>query len=126
MRWRSDLNGTPLDTSPDPQTHVNGVLGCPGSTATARADDRCARGVLPLLGCSVASGDGLSQPCRNSSLATMAPLLEWSDSRLPIDDAADLRNLIGLMPAGTELDIVLYRERRQYSVNVRLGSGAQE
>lgn len=56
----------------------------------------------------------------------MAPLLEWSDSRLPIDDAADLRNLIGLMPAGTELDIVLYRERRQYSVNVRLGSGAQE
>ena len=40
---------------------------------------------------------------------------------LPVDDAADLRNMIGLMPVGAELDIVLYRANRQRSVKARVG-----
>jgi serine protease DegQ len=39
---------------------------------------------------------------------------------LPVDDAADLRNLIGLMPVGTELDIVLYRDKGRRSVHARV------
>jgi Do/DeqQ family serine protease len=36
-------------------------------------------------------------------------------------DADDLRNLIGLMPVGTDLAIVLYREGRERSVDAQVG-----
>ena len=41
---------------------------------------------------------------------------------LPIDDAADLRNLIGLMPVGARLDLVLYRDGRRRSVTASVGA----
>jgi serine protease DegQ len=43
----------------------------------------------------------------------------------PILDAGDLRNLVGIMPAGTGLDVVLYRAGRERSVNVRIGKVEQ-
>jgi serine protease DegQ len=39
----------------------------------------------------------------------------------PVQDADDLRNLIGLMPVGTELAIVLYRNGRARSVSAQVG-----
>ena len=39
----------------------------------------------------------------------------------PVLDADDLRNLIGLMPVGTELAIVLYRDGRERSVEAQVG-----
>jgi S1-C subfamily serine protease len=39
----------------------------------------------------------------------------------PVLDADDLRNLIGLMPVGTELTIVLYRDGRERSVEAQVG-----
>jgi serine protease DegQ len=39
----------------------------------------------------------------------------------PVLDADDLRNLIGLMPVGTDLAIVLYRDGRERAVNARVG-----
>jgi Do/DeqQ family serine protease len=39
----------------------------------------------------------------------------------PILDAGDLRNLVGVMPIGTELDIVLYRAGREQSLSARVG-----
>jgi S1-C subfamily serine protease len=39
----------------------------------------------------------------------------------PIADAADLRNLVGLLPVGTELGIVLYRDGQELSVDARIG-----
>ena len=39
----------------------------------------------------------------------------------PVLDADDLRNLIGLMPVGTELAIVLYRDGRERSVDAQVG-----
>jgi Do/DeqQ family serine protease len=38
-----------------------------------------------------------------------------------IQDAGDLRNLVGLMPVGTDLTIVLYRAGREQSVDARVG-----
>jgi serine protease DegQ len=43
----------------------------------------------------------------------------------PILDAGDLRNLVGIMPAGTGLDVVLYRASRERSVRVRIGEVEQ-
>ena len=43
----------------------------------------------------------------------------------PILDAGDLRNLVGVMPAGTGLDVVLYRAGRERSVKVRIGEVEQ-
>jgi Do/DeqQ family serine protease len=40
-------------------------------------------------------------------------------------DAGDLRNLIGIMPAGTGLDLVLYRAGEERSVRVRIGEVEQ-
>jgi serine protease Do/serine protease DegQ len=40
----------------------------------------------------------------------------------PIRDAGDLRNLVGLMPVGTGLDIVLYRGGRERSVSAQVGA----
>jgi S1-C subfamily serine protease len=40
---------------------------------------------------------------------------------LPIADAADLRNLVGVLPVGTELAIVLYRDGQELSVDARIG-----
>ena len=39
----------------------------------------------------------------------------------PVLDADDLRNLIGLMPVGTDLAIVLYREGRERAVDAQVG-----
>jgi serine protease DegQ len=39
----------------------------------------------------------------------------------PVQDADDLRNLIGLMPVGTELAIALYRNGRARSVSAQVG-----
>jgi serine protease DegQ len=39
----------------------------------------------------------------------------------PVLDADDLRNLIGLMPVGTELAILLYRDGRERSVEAQVG-----
>jgi S1-C subfamily serine protease len=39
----------------------------------------------------------------------------------PIADAADLRNLVGLLPVGADLAIVLYRDGQERSVNARIG-----
>ncbi|HEX6111388.1 MAG TPA: Do family serine endopeptidase [Geminicoccaceae bacterium] len=39
----------------------------------------------------------------------------------PVLDADDLRNLIGLMPVGTDLAIVLYRDGRERSVDAQVG-----
>jgi serine protease DegQ len=43
----------------------------------------------------------------------------------PILDAGDLRNLVGIMPAGTGLDVVLHSAGRERSVNVRIGEAEQ-
>ena len=43
----------------------------------------------------------------------------------PILDAGDLRNLIGVMPAGAAVDLVLYRAGRERSVRVRIGEVEQ-
>ena len=43
---------------------------------------------------------------------------------LPIEDAADLRNLVGLMPLGAELEIGLYREDGRRSVTASVGEAA--
>jgi S1-C subfamily serine protease len=42
----------------------------------------------------------------------------------PIRDAGDVRNLVGLMPVGTALDMVLYRAGRERSVSARVGAAA--
>jgi serine protease DegQ len=42
----------------------------------------------------------------------------------PILDAGDLRNLVGVMPVGTELDIVLYRAGRERSLSARVGQAS--
>jgi Do/DeqQ family serine protease len=42
-------------------------------------------------------------------------------NRQPVLDADDLRNLIGLMPVGTDLAIVLYREGREQAVDAQVG-----
>jgi Do/DeqQ family serine protease len=39
---------------------------------------------------------------------------------LPIDAAADLRNMVGLMPLGTQLDIVLYRNGSRHALGARV------
>ena len=39
---------------------------------------------------------------------------------LPIDAAADLRNMVGLMPLGTQLDIVLYRNGSRRALGARV------
>jgi Do/DeqQ family serine protease len=39
----------------------------------------------------------------------------------PIQDAGDLRNLVGLMPVGADLQIVLYHDGRARSVGARVG-----
>jgi serine protease DegQ len=39
----------------------------------------------------------------------------------PIQDAGDLRNLVGLLPVGTDLQIVLYREGRERALGARVG-----
>jgi serine protease DegQ len=39
----------------------------------------------------------------------------------PILDAGDVRNLVGVMPVGTELNIVLYRAGRERSLSARVG-----
>ena len=42
----------------------------------------------------------------------------------PIRDAGDLRNLVGLMPVGTELDMVLYRGGRERALSAQVGAAA--
>jgi serine protease DegQ len=39
----------------------------------------------------------------------------------PIQDAGDLRNLVGLLPVGTDLPIVLYRDGRERALAARIG-----
>jgi serine protease DegQ len=39
----------------------------------------------------------------------------------PIQDAGDLRNLVGLLPVGTALQIVLYRDGRERALGARVG-----
>jgi serine protease DegQ len=39
----------------------------------------------------------------------------------PIQDAGDLRNLVGLLPVGSDLQIVLYRDGRQRALSARVG-----
>jgi S1-C subfamily serine protease len=40
----------------------------------------------------------------------------------PILDAGDVRNLVGLMPIGSELAIVLYRAGRERTLRARVGA----
>jgi S1-C subfamily serine protease len=40
----------------------------------------------------------------------------------PVLDADDLRNLIGLLPVGTDLAIVLYRDGRERAAAAQVGS----
>ena len=39
----------------------------------------------------------------------------------PIQDAGDLRNLVGLLPVGADLQIVLYRDGRERALGARVG-----
>ena len=39
----------------------------------------------------------------------------------PIQDAGDLRNLVGLVPVGADLQIVLYRDGRERALGARVG-----
>jgi S1-C subfamily serine protease len=39
----------------------------------------------------------------------------------PIQDAGDLRNLIGLLPVGADLQIVAYRDGRERALAARVG-----
>jgi Do/DeqQ family serine protease len=39
----------------------------------------------------------------------------------PIQDAGDLRNLVGLLPVGADLQLVLYRDGRERAVGARVG-----
>ena len=38
-----------------------------------------------------------------------------------IQDAGDLRNLVGLLPVGADLQIVLYRDGRERALGARVG-----
>jgi serine protease Do len=43
---------------------------------------------------------------------------------LPVEAAAGLRNMVGLMPVGAALDIVFYREQRRQLAHARVENGS--
>jgi serine protease DegQ len=45
---------------------------------------------------------------------------------LPIDDAANLRNMIGLMPLGAQLAIVVYRDGRRRALDARVEAASSQ
>jgi serine protease DegQ len=80
------------------------------------------------MGLELAGGAVVSEvePGSAAALAGLRPgdVIARVDGQ-PILDAGDLRNLIGVMPAGTGLDLVLYRAGQERSVRVRIGEVEQ-
>jgi serine protease DegQ len=78
---------------------------------------------LELRGGAVIAGVEPGSPAAEAGLRPGDVIVGVNDQ--PILDAGDLRNLVGIRPAGTRLDVVLYRAGRERSVNVRIGEVEQ-
>jgi Do/DeqQ family serine protease len=73
---------------------------------------------LDLRGGAVVTRVEPSSPAARAGLLQGDVIVEVNG--IPVDAAADLRNMVGLMPVGAVLDIVLYREQRRQSVRARV------
>jgi Do/DeqQ family serine protease len=73
---------------------------------------------LDLRGGAVVTRVEPSSPAARAGLLQGDVIVEVNG--IPVDAAADLRNMVGLMPVGAALDIVLYREQRRQSVRARV------
>jgi Do/DeqQ family serine protease len=74
---------------------------------------------LDLRGGAVISEIEAGSPAARAGLAPGDVIVEVNGQA--VLDADDLRNLIGLMPVGTDVAIVLYRDGRERSVNAQVG-----
>jgi serine protease DegQ len=75
---------------------------------------------LDLHGGAVISAIEAGSPAARAGLALGDVIVEVNGQ--PVLDADDLRNLIGLIPVGTDLAIVLYRDGRERAVAAQVGS----
>jgi Do/DeqQ family serine protease len=74
---------------------------------------------LDLRGGAVISGIEAGSAAARAGLEPGDVIVEVNER--PVLDADDLRNLIGLMPVGTDLEIVLYRNGRARSLAAKVG-----
>jgi Do/DeqQ family serine protease len=75
---------------------------------------------LDLRGGAVISAIEAGSPAARAGLALGDVIVEVNGQ--PVLDADDLRNLIGLLPVGTDLAIVLYRDGRERAAAAQVGS----
>jgi Do/DeqQ family serine protease len=75
---------------------------------------------LDLRGGAVISAIEADSPAARAGLALGDVIVEVNGQ--PVLDADDLRNLIGLLPVGTDLAIVLYRDGRERAAAAQVGS----
>jgi serine protease Do/serine protease DegQ len=89
-----------------------------GVTIQDLTPDLAAAVDLDLRGGALVTGVDPGSPAERAGLRQGDVIVQVNG--LPIEDAADLRNLVGLMPVGAELDVVLYRDARRRSVHARV------